>query len=213
MVSRAYSVRVRADLAPVVFGLWTFLWAPVAAQATADPGFAIRASQSSPVTGAVTLSAAVLAEPELIGVQFKVDGYVLEALATTSPYEISWSAASAANGDHTVTAEARYTSGEVIRSAPLQITVANPAAFNRTLYVDAANGDDAFDGLSPSTAWRTLDQANQSVVAGDTVVLQGTFTGSGSSRTPRGPRRRPSSSRAIPGRRRCWTSDVSAARW
>ncbi|OLB04220.1 MAG: hypothetical protein AUH14_11300 [Candidatus Rokubacteria bacterium 13_2_20CM_69_15_1] len=177
MVSRAYSVRVRAGLALVVFGPLAFLWAPVAAQAIADPGFAIRASQSSPVTGAVTLSAAVPAEPGLIGVQFKVDGYVLEALATTSPYEISWSAASAANGDHTVTAEARYTSGEVIRSAPLQMTVANPAAFNRTLYVDAANGDDAFDGLSPNTAWRTLDQANQSVVAGDTVVLLGTFTG------------------------------------
>ena len=177
MVSRAYSVRVRAGLALVVFGPLAFLWAPVAAQAIADPGFAIRASQSSPVTGAVTLSADVPVEPELIGVQFKVDGYVLEALATTSPYEISWSAASAANGDHTVTAEARYTSGEVIQSAPLQMTVANPAAFNRTLYVDAANGDDAFDGLSPNTAWRTLDQANQSVVAGDTVVLLGTFTG------------------------------------
>ena len=125
MVSRAYAVRVRAGLAPVVFGLWTFLWAPVAAQAIADPGFAIRASQSSPVTGAVTLSAAVPAEPGLIGVQFKVDGYVLEALATTSPYEISWSAASAANGEHTITARARYASGEWIHSAPLRLTSAS----------------------------------------------------------------------------------------
>src|SRR5437667_12793518 len=101
MVSRAFSVRVRAGLALVVFGPLAFLWAPVAAQAIADLGFAIRASQSSPVTGAVTLSADVPVEPELIGVQFKVDGYVLEALATMPPYEFSGRAASAPHGVHT----------------------------------------------------------------------------------------------------------------
>ena len=142
-----------------------------------SPSVSLRSSQQSPVTGAVTLSAEVPAEPGLIGVQFKVDGYPVEALDTAIPYEIQWSAASAANGEHTVTAEARYTSGAIIQSVPLHVTVANPSTFNRTLYVDAANGDDAFDGLSPSTAWRTLDRANQSVVTGDTVVLRGTFTG------------------------------------
>lgn len=173
--SNTRSILVRVFLARLVLGLCAFLPTPAAAQPATLPGFAVCASQSSPVTGAVTLSAHVWAEPGLIGVQFKVDGYPVEALATQVPYEIQWSAASAANGEHTITAEARYASGEVVESAPLHLTVSNPLAFNRTLNVDAANGDDANDGLSPSTAWRTLDQANQSVVAGDTVLLQGSF--------------------------------------
>jgi parallel beta helix pectate lyase-like protein/Big-like domain-containing protein len=171
------SILVRVLLACLALGLSVFLPAPATAQPATPPGFAVCASQSSPVTGAVTLSADVLAEPGLIGVQFRLDGYPMEALATRAPYEIQWSAASVADREYTITAEARYASGEVIESAPLRLTVSNPLAFNRTLNVDAASGDDANDGLSPSTAWRTLDKANQSVVAGDTVLLLGTFAG------------------------------------
>src|SRR5204863_338512 len=142
-----------------------------------QPGFTILASQSSTVTGVVRLTADVVDEPGLIGVYFRVDGYVQEGIQTETPYEIWWSAASATNGEHTITAKAHYASGEWIESAPLRLTVANPVAFNRTLYADAASGDDANDGLAPSTAWRNLDRDNQAVVPGDTVMLQGTFTG------------------------------------
>ncbi|OLB92267.1 MAG: hypothetical protein AUI15_21385 [Actinobacteria bacterium 13_2_20CM_2_66_6] len=128
------------------------------------------------MTGAVTFSAEVPAEPGLIGVQFKVDGYPVEALDTAIPYEIQWSAASAANGEHTVSAGAHYRSGAVIESAPLRLTVVNPPTFNRTLYVDAEQGDDSKDGTSPATGWRTLDKANHAVLAGDTVLLRGTFS-------------------------------------
>ncbi len=172
-----HSILARAGLALLVLGSWTFMSAPVAAQPATQQGFAVRASQASPVTGVVRLTADVWDEPGLIGVYFAVDGYGQEAIQKEAPYDIWWSAASAANGEHTITARARYASGEWIHSAPLRLTVANPVAFNRTLYVDAANGDDARDGLSPSGAWRTLDKANVSVVAGDTVLLQGTFTG------------------------------------
>jgi parallel beta helix pectate lyase-like protein/Big-like domain-containing protein len=171
---RSSLVRVCARL---VLGLCALLSTPADAHQATLPGFAVCASKSSPVTGVVTLSVDVPAEQGLIGVQFKVDGYPVEALATRIPYRIQWSAASAANGEYTITAEARYASGEVIESAPLRLTVANPLAFNRTLYLDAASGDDANDGLSPSTAWRTLGKANQSVIAGDTVLLRGTFVG------------------------------------
>jgi parallel beta helix pectate lyase-like protein len=141
-------------------------------------GFPLQASQVSPVTGAVTISApTVLLEAGLVGVQFKVDGYVLDALDATAPFQVVWSAASAIDGPHTLTAEAQYASGTVIRSAPLLLTVANPPTFNRTLYVDAAAGDDASNGLTPGTAWRTLDRANSALAAGDTVLLRGTFTG------------------------------------
>src|SRR5437764_1082131 len=142
------------------------------------PGFPLLSSPPSPVTGAVTISApAVLPEAGLAGVQFKVDGYVLNALDTTSPFQVIWSAASASNGNHTLTAEARLTSGVVIQSAPLVLTVANPTTFNRLFHVDAGAGNDGSNGLTASTAWRTLDRANSAVTAGDTVLLRGTFSG------------------------------------
>ncbi|PYM36070.1 MAG: hypothetical protein DME15_04920 [Candidatus Rokuibacteriota bacterium] len=136
----------------------------------------LRSSQPSPVSGAVGLTADVPPDPELLAVQFKVDGYVLDEADTTRPYEVVWSAASASSGKHTVSAEARYRSGAVISSAPLQLTVMNPPTFNRTLYVDAEHGDDRKDGTSPATAWRTLDKANHAVMPGDTVLLRGTFS-------------------------------------
>jgi parallel beta helix pectate lyase-like protein len=136
----------------------------------------LRSSQPSPVSGAVVLTAEVPPDPGLLAVQFKLDGHVLDAPDTTPPYAVVWSAASAASGDHAVTAEAHYRSGSIIASAPLRLTVVNPPTFNRTFYVDAASGDDGKDGVSPATAWRTLGKANRSVVAGDTVLLRGVFT-------------------------------------
>jgi hypothetical protein len=156
--------------------LGLLLGASIPAASAPLVGFPLVSSQTSPVTGAVTISApAVLPEAGLVGVQFKVDGYVLDALDTTPPFQVVWSAASATDGTHVVTAEVRLTSGVVIESAPLRLTVANPATFNRTLHVDAAGGNDDSDGLTPGTAWRTLDRANAAVAAGDTVRLRGIF--------------------------------------
>jgi parallel beta helix pectate lyase-like protein len=135
----------------------------------------LRSSHPSPVSGSVVLTADVPPDPELLAVQFKLDGYVLDAPDTTRPYEVVWSAASASSGEHRLTAEARYRSGAVSESTPLRLTVSNPPTFNRTLHVDAEQGDDGKDGTSPATAWRTLDKANRSVQAGDTVLLRGTF--------------------------------------
>ena len=47
----------------------------------------------------------------------------------------------------------------------------------RTFYVNAASGNDAADGLSPSTAWGTLDKANATGQPGDLFLLSGTFVG------------------------------------
>jgi parallel beta helix pectate lyase-like protein len=137
----------------------------------------LRSSQPSPVSGAVVLTADVPQDPGLLAVQLKLDGHVLDAPDTAPPYEVVWSAASAGSGEHTVTAEVRYRSGAVIESAPLRLTVVNPPTFNRTLYVDATAGKDGNDGLTSGTAWRTLERANRAVVAGDTVLLRGIFTG------------------------------------
>ena len=42
-----------------------------------------------------------------------------------------------------------------------------------TLHVDSAGGDDAADGASPATAWRTLDRVNKATLApGDRVLFK-----------------------------------------
>src|SRR3989442_12765849 len=147
-----------------------------ATQSLSGAQVTVNSAQASPVSGAVRLTGTVSTTTGLTGVQFKLDDYVLEARVTVAPYHVTWSAASAANGDHIITAEARYRDGSVVASAPLTLTVSNPETFNRILYVDATGGNDANDGLSLASAWRTVAQANASVQPGDTVYLKGTFS-------------------------------------
>jgi len=118
----------RAQVLLSTLGLFSLLLcAPPITLGAPAAGFPLRSSQASPLTGAVTISAPdVTVEPGLIGVQFKVDGYNLDSLDTTSPFEVVWNAASVTDGDHTLTADALYSSGAIIQSAPLVLTVANP---------------------------------------------------------------------------------------
>ena len=149
---------------------------PTAAPSLSGAQVTVSSSHASPVSGAVTLTASVSPTTGLTGVQFKLDDYVLEARAIVAPYQITWSAASVANGSHRITAEAQYSDGSVVASDPLALTVANPETFNRLLYVDATGGKDANSGLSLTSAWRTLAKANASVKPGDTVYLNGSFS-------------------------------------
>ena len=118
----------RAQVLLSTLGLFSLLLcAPPITLGAPAAGFPLQSSQASPLTGAVTISAPdVTVEPGLIGVQFKVDGYNLDSLDTTSPFEVVWNAASVTDGDHTLTADALYSSGAIIQSAPLVLTVANP---------------------------------------------------------------------------------------
>src|SRR5205823_10794194 len=78
--------RARLFLSTLVVGV--LLGSSMPAAGAPAPGFPLLSSQPSPVTGAVTISApAVLPEPGLVGVQFKVDGYALDALHSTSPFQ------------------------------------------------------------------------------------------------------------------------------
>ena len=57
-------------------------------------------------------------------------------------------------------------------------TAAVPTTYNclRNFYVSGMNGNDNHDGLTPQTAWKTLQRPNDDVTAGDCVnVLDGTY--------------------------------------
>jgi hypothetical protein len=47
----------------------------------------------------------------------------------------------------------------------------------RTFYVDAETGHDTADGLTPGSAWHTLQRANKVAQPGDRFLLRGTFRG------------------------------------
>ncbi len=51
------------------------------------------------------------------------------------------------------------------------------STFGKVYYVDSANGNDTGDGQSVSTAWKTINKANQQLQPGDTVYIRkGTYS-------------------------------------
>lgn len=59
-----------------------------------------------------------------------------------------------------------------IRAASALLCAATASAYAATYYVDATAGNDANNGTTTTTAWKTLAKVNSSVTSGDTVKLQ-----------------------------------------
>jgi len=72
-----------------------------------------------------TVSATASDNVGVAGVQFKLDGANLGTEDTSSPYSVSWTTTSAANGSHQLTAVARDAAGNVTTSAGRTVTVSN----------------------------------------------------------------------------------------
>ena len=81
------------------------------------------------VSGSVNLAAtaADTGGSGMAGVQFFVDGVLVGAEDTGSPYGVSWNTATVGNGSHTVTARARDNAGNTRISAARTVNVANAA--------------------------------------------------------------------------------------
>lgn len=60
-------------------------------------------------------------------VQFYLDGNKLDSPVLDQPYAIDWNTTQATNGTHTLTAVATNEGGETTTSAPITVTVQNPA--------------------------------------------------------------------------------------
>jgi phosphatidylserine/phosphatidylglycerophosphate/cardiolipin synthase-like enzyme len=72
------------------------------------------------VTGTTQISASTSDNVTVVGVQFKVDGANLGGEDRSAPFTVSWSGT---NGQHTLTAVARDSSGNTTTSAPVTVTV------------------------------------------------------------------------------------------
>src|SRR5438874_1807547 len=80
------------------------------------------------VTGSVTVSANASDNVAVVGVQFQLDGAALGAEDTTAPYAVTWNAATATIGTHTLRAVARDAANNTGTSASVSVTVPDTAA-------------------------------------------------------------------------------------
>jgi len=89
------------------------------------------------VSGTRQVSATASDNVAVASVQFYLDGKPLGAPVSTPPYAVSWNTTEASNAGHTLTATATDTSGNVGASAPVSVTVQNPAEESPCFVVDA----------------------------------------------------------------------------
>jgi hypothetical protein len=79
------------------------------------------------LSGTVPVAATASANLAIASVQFFLDGQPLGSPVTSSPYSVSWDTTKAANGTHTLSAQATDSAGDVGTSANVSVTVQNPA--------------------------------------------------------------------------------------
>ena len=94
---------------------------------TAAPSVSLTAPASGAMVSgtAVTVSANAADNAAVAGVQFKLDGANLGSEDTDSPYSITWNTTLTANGDHTLSAVARDSSGNTAAAPSVTVRVGN----------------------------------------------------------------------------------------
>jgi len=96
---------------------------------TTAPTVSISApAAGSTVTGSVTVSASASDNVGVSSVQFTLDGSSLGSPVTTAPYSISWDTTTAANGAHTLSAQAKDAAGNTGTAVGVTVTVSNTAS-------------------------------------------------------------------------------------
>ena len=115
------------------------------------------------VSGTTQVSANASDNVAVASVQFYLDGKALGAPVTKPPYSISWDTSEASDAEHTLTATATDTSGNVGASAPVTVTVQNPGEEEACFVMDittSANG-----GRTVKTQHFTTAEAGEQMFA------------------------------------------------
>ena len=101
------------------------------------------------VSGSVSVSANASDNVGVVGVQFRLDGNILGAEDTTSPYSVSWTTTGTSNGTHSLTAVARDAAGNTATSTARTVTVSN-AEGGTSLTIDGNQRFQIIDGFGVS---------------------------------------------------------------
>ena len=93
---------------------------------TTPPSVSISSpSGGATVGGTLSVTASASDNIGVASVQFLLDGANLGALLTTAPYSVPWNSTTAANGSHTLSAQAKDSAGNVGTSIGVSVTVSN----------------------------------------------------------------------------------------
>src|SRR5205814_1766936 len=92
---------------------------------TIAPTVSMTAPAGGSVSGNVLVSASASDNVGVVGVSFLDGTTPIGAEDTSSPYSVTWSTGSLANGPHSLTAVARDAAGNRATSLPVSVTIAN----------------------------------------------------------------------------------------
>jgi hypothetical protein len=121
---------------------------------------------------ATTVSAAAADNTGVVGVQFKLDGANLGAEDTTSPYSVSWSTTTAANGTHSVSVVARDAAGNTATAA-VSVTVSNNTDTTPPTIASRTPAPNATGVSTATTVGATFSEAmNATTISGNTFSLR-----------------------------------------
>ena len=90
---------------------------------TQAPTVTVNAPASSPVSGAINITATANDNIGVVGVQFLLDGNNLGTEDVTAPYSVSWNTTTVSNGNHNITARASDAAGNTTTSAAVVFNV------------------------------------------------------------------------------------------
>ena len=136
------------------------------------------ASMTAPTDGATVGGAAVTVATTatdnvgVTSVQFLLDGNPLGAPVTGSPYTLTWDSTTAADGNHTLSAQARDAAGNTTSAAARTVTVANADTSPPAISGVTAT---ALQPTGGTITWTTNEPANSQVEYG-TTTSYGTST-------------------------------------
>jgi hypothetical protein len=131
---------------------------PTNGESQAGPGYYVIRTSTSDSSGSVSK------------VSFYVNGNLL-GTADAQPFSMAWENASA--GSYTLTAVASDSKGSKT-SSPVKVTITSPTS-PHTYYV-STTGNNANNGLSASSAFKTISDAANIAQPGDTVMIEpGTY--------------------------------------
>jgi hypothetical protein len=132
------------------------------------------------VSGNTAITATASDNVGVAGVRFLVDGTPVGAEDTTAPYETTWNTATASNGSHTVTAQARDAAGNTTTSAGVTVTVSNTDTTAPAVAITSpSNGATVF-----GTTTVTANASDNMAVAGVQFFLDGAPLGAEDTTAP-----------------------------
>ncbi len=126
----------------------------------------ISPTAGSTVSGTITVNANASDDVGVSGVQFQVDGSNIGTEDTTSPYSYSWNSIGFPNGNHTLNAIARDTSGKTSVSPGITVNLNNAVNCNYTS-TQALFGQT----LAPSNYVRSQAHEQRLTQAASSIVL------------------------------------------